>query len=348
MVTVGVPRALLYYSYYPLWQELFAVLGHRAVLSGQTTRGMLDAGVRAAVDEVCLPVKLFLGHAADLRDRVDLLFVPRLVRVERRAYVCPKFMGLPDMVRRALDGLPPLLSPCVDAGRDRKAWLRAAFAVGRAVGSGSAEIRRAHAASMHRFSLYCRRLQEGRTPVEIMEAGVDQAASATGGRAGLDVRVGLAGHPYNIYDRYASLDILGRLRHLGAVCVTPEMVEPRLIAHYAATLKKELYWTLGKRLVGASLYWIDSGQVDGIIHVTAFACGLDSVVGEFLERAARRRGIPFTCVVLDEHTGEAGLLTRLEAFVDMVVWRRREHAGHLSPHGHAAPGGQGSPAGSGS
>ena len=65
----------------------------------------MSLGQQVSLDEVCLPVKLFLGHAAYLGERCDLLLVPHLVSLERRAFTCPKFMGLPDLVRQALPGI---------------------------------------------------------------------------------------------------------------------------------------------------------------------------------------------------------------------------------------------------
>ena len=64
------------------------------------------------------------------------------------------------------------------------------------------------------------------------------------------------------------------------------------------------------------------GKCRGIIHLISFGCGPDSLVGELVERRARRKGFPFLLLTLDEHSGETGLLTRLEAFVDTLQWRR--------------------------
>ena len=67
-IRVGIPRALLYYRYYPAWKTFFNALQAEVVLSPETNKEILDAGVRLAV-EACLPVKIYLGHLACLRDR---------------------------------------------------------------------------------------------------------------------------------------------------------------------------------------------------------------------------------------------------------------------------------------
>jgi predicted nucleotide-binding protein (sugar kinase/HSP70/actin superfamily) len=46
------------------------------------------------------------------------------------------------------------------------------------------------------------------------------------------------------------------------------------------------------------------------------------MTGELIGRYAHSAGKPFLNLTLDEHTGEAGVMTRLEAFWDMVNWRK--------------------------
>ena len=78
----------------------------------------------------------------------------------------------------------------------------------------------------------------------------------------------------------------------------------------------------GIQVIGAGAHYLESG-VDGVIAVVAFGCGPDSVMLDVLQRHARRQtGKPFMVLTLDEHTAEAGLLTRLEAFVDMLERRK--------------------------
>jgi predicted nucleotide-binding protein (sugar kinase/HSP70/actin superfamily) len=73
-VKVGIPRALLYYYYYPLWKTFFEGLGAQVILSSPSTKGILTDGLRFAVDEICLPVKLAFGHVLDLIGKVDYIF----------------------------------------------------------------------------------------------------------------------------------------------------------------------------------------------------------------------------------------------------------------------------------
>jgi len=138
------------------------------------------------------------------------------------------------------------------------------------------------------------------------------------------MRVALAGYPYIIRDRQVSMDVVAKLAGLGAEAMTADRVDARMAALAAGKLpRKNIFWHYGRQLVGAALALADgSPPPAGMIFVTSFACGPDSLVGELLRREAGRRGLPFLALTLDEHTAEAGLVTRLEAFTDMLSRRR--------------------------
>ena len=80
---VGIPRALFYYQYYPLWKTFFEELGAEIVLSDRTTKSIMDEGSKTCVDEACLPIKIFHGHVMNIKDKVDYLFIPRFTSVSR-------------------------------------------------------------------------------------------------------------------------------------------------------------------------------------------------------------------------------------------------------------------------
>ena len=46
---VGIPRALLYYQYYPMWKTFFEELGALVLVSGPTSKATLAAGIERAL-----------------------------------------------------------------------------------------------------------------------------------------------------------------------------------------------------------------------------------------------------------------------------------------------------------
>ncbi|KAF1086496.1 hypothetical protein SPSYN_00215 [Sporotomaculum syntrophicum] len=321
-VTVGIPRALLYYYYYPQWKTFFAHLGVKTLVSRETTRGILEKGIKSTVDEACLPIKVAVGHVMDLCDRVDYIFLPRVVSTARREYICPKFLGFPDIVRNNIEHLPPLMDNSIDLYRKGSSLYNLFYSVGKEFTHNPVRIMRAYQASMAALNNHCRDMESGRLPFETCDSNRHNRQDQDVGVR--DVTIAVIGHPYNIYDHYISMNMLKRLRDYGANVVTADQLPEHVFRREAEKLPKQLFWTLNQRMVGAAFYYFDRPEVDGIIHVASFGCGPDSMTGELIERFARRESRkPLLNLTIDEHTGEAGMVTRLEAFMDMVRWRRQ-------------------------
>ena len=178
MIKVGIPRSLLYYSYFPLWRAFFTEMGAEVVVSPETNKAILDAGLRSALDETCLPVKLFFGHVLALTGSVDYLLVPRLISVEPKAYICPKFMGLPDMLRARIPNLPPLIDVAVDFSRGTGNWENVLSSMGRLLAGDRRLIRQACRSAQAAQSLFQEQLEKGWLLPEALNG-------AAGGRSGL-------------------------------------------------------------------------------------------------------------------------------------------------------------------
>lgn len=292
---IGIPKALLNHKFLSLWQTFFQVLGLDTVISPPTTRKILEDGIRHTIDEVCLPVKVFSGHCFYLRDKVDLLFVPRMVSVEKGSFVCCKFLGLPDVIKNCIPDIPQIITADIDL--NRKSWRRSMYELG------------------WNFT---------RNPI-VLESAYQKAQnaqreSASGhskSQENMQLTIGLVAHSYNIYDTYANMDIIKKLEGLGATVVTPDMFPPEVIRKEGRIFSREVYWTYGREIVGAASH-LAQGKADGIILLTSFGCGPDSLLSELIIRRLKGK-IPIMQLIFDEETGETGLMTRLETFVDMVM-----------------------------
>ena len=84
------------------------------------------------------------------------------------------------------------------------------------------------------------------------------------------------------------------------------------------------YWANELDLTGAAAYYMLNNKVDGIIALSAFGCGPDSLMVDEIQYHASEKGLPMMHLTIDEHTGEAGFITRVEAFVDMLIRRKRK------------------------
>lgn len=330
MIKVGIPHSLFYFYYYPLWKTFFESLGAQIIKSYPTTRLTVNQGVQLAVDEACLPIKVYFGHVKELAEKgVDYLFVPRLVSVETKSYICPKFMGLPDMIRAGIPDLPPLIDMTIDISKTNKYLYTDIVRVGRLFEASKKRIWQAYEKGKQELR-FCQALaSQGLSPQEAIQVWEGEMVAEQGEER---LRLGVLGHGYSLYDDLLSMNLIAHLRSLGCQVVLAEHVDPHDIEANAATLPKRVFWTLGRKMVGSALHFDQNDQIDGIVYLACFGCGPDSLVGEIIERRIVNK--PFIMLTVDEHTGEAGMLTRLEAFVDMIERQRRQAVeSNLSPHG---------------
>lgn len=348
---IGIPRGLLYYRYGPMWEHFFRRTGQEAMVSPPTDKELLSKGLAAAVDDICLPVKAFLGHVLTLAPQVDFLFIPRLVSLSPDTYQCPKFLGLPDVVKALLPDLPPVIDTPYNAKLPSSSLKQFLIEVGRIFVFKDILLEKeaqsalgVHEAFMKQLKAGCS-FEEARRMVLETEGSKQKAkyrrqspvasrqkaegnSLPTGGCLPPTV-VALVGHPYNIYDEYLSVAVKKKLEILGARVVTPDQVEDEEIMAGCNDLPKNIYWQLNRETVGSALTFLRRGEIKGLVHLNSFACGPDSFAKDLIDRRARRyHQVPYLSLILDEHTAEAGLLTRLEAFMDMV---RHPRKGRLTP-----------------
>jgi predicted nucleotide-binding protein (sugar kinase/HSP70/actin superfamily) len=313
---IGLPRALSYYDYASLWRTFFETLGAEVVVSGPTTRATLDDATSRATADLCFPAKVYIGHLLALADQVDLLFVPSLRRPVPAAIHCAKIIGLPDLARSVLTGYSKLLEVDVDLDKARLALAQAVWAAGRPLTWNPIQIARAAETAWEAY-----RESDRMTRGYLEERGSDQASSPANQPA-VGPTLGVVGHPYLLYDEYVNQGLLRRLEGLGVRWLTPEVLSAGAADKAVQRYNGEAYWAFASSLLGAGLCFLEMEVVDGLVAVIAFGCAPDSGLAPELGRAASRAGVPMLTLTLDEHSGEAGLVTRLEAFVDMIERKR--------------------------
>lgn len=297
---VGIPRGMFYFDYDILWEEFFNNLGVEVVVSPKTNKNIMDLGVKACVDEACFPVKVYHGHVDYLKDKVDYIFIPKITSVHKKEYGCPKHLGLPEMIKNTLDGLPSIIDTNVNLWKTNKNLKKSVIETGKYFENNS---RRIWNAFQDAEDKHKKLLLFNNKPNNISK------------------KILLLGHPYNVYDEYLNMNLAKKLKKVGYDVLTAEMVEEKRARQYSLNLPKRMFWTCGQRLLGGAYSFINEKSISGIIYVSAFGCGLDSVFIGLVERKAKEEDIPFSLITIDEQTGEAGINTRIEAFTDMLEWR---------------------------
>lgn len=325
MSTIGIPRALLYYQYYPIWKTFFEELGTNVLVSPPTTQAMLVKGSSRVVADTCLPVKVFLGHVTSLIESCDYIFIPAIRSIRRNVYSCSKFLGLPDMTKAVIPKLPPVLDIDIDINRGKRALYQAIYELGRHFTWNPVKVRRAAIAAWQSHMDYQQMMfRRGLIPTQAI-ARISDVVEA---HLETDIvprqfTIALVGHPYLLYDEHINHRLFNRLTKAHCKVLTPEMLTPTALELAIKRLVGRTYWTYEEEVVGAGEHYLRD-NVDGIIGLMAFGCGPDSVMMDMVSKQANRSGTAaFMILTLDEHTADAGITTRLEAFLDMIH-RRKE------------------------
>lgn len=302
---VGIPRSMLYYEYFPVWESFFNSLNVEIIISPKTNIDILNAGITNSVDECCLPVKLFHGHVNYLKDKVDYIFVPKFISLHKKEYCCPKLLGLPDMIKHSINGLPVIIDPEINSNK-RNSLKKSAFEIGKVLGMNYFEISKAYKDALQTLD----DAQLWQLPIRSSKIG--------------EKNILVLGHSYNVFDEFLNMGILEKLCKENINIMVAEDVEEKEIRYYSSQTKKRIFWTHGRRIIGSAFSMIENNNIDGIIYLSSFGCGLDSVLVHLVSKKALNAKIPIIVMTLDEQTGEAGFKTRLEAFLDMLEWRVKD------------------------
>lgn len=314
---IGIPRALLYYNLYPFWKAFLREVGGEVIVSRPTNRQIFSVGVKYALDECCLPVKIFYGHILSLRDKVDYLFVPRIASLEKRSFVCAKLWGLPDVIKNSLENIPPLLTTDIDL--NRRALNKSMWQLGRRLSRSPFRIHTACRKAKEAQEKFVQLIQQISSPAELVPflEGKKTKRGVTN-----NCKVGLIGRSYNVHDRYLNMDIVSKLGKMGVSVISSEMLPPVLLLKEAEKLSKQNYWTYGRNMLGAAHY-LAKKRVDGLIFLVSFGCGPDSLLIELAIRKLKDR-IPILSLIFDEGRAETNMITRLETFIEIIKKDKKE------------------------
>ncbi len=334
-IRVGIPRAVQFYQHYPLWRTFFEELGAETVVSPPTNRETVTAGSMLVADVTCLPVKVYAGHVCWLRDHgeVDFVFAPAIWDLERGAFHCTKLKALPDVIQATVPECPPLLVADVDPYHRGLKTDEAFMRVGRELTKGASKLRGAWKRAREvddRFREMIVREQLTYPEAVARLYGREWLTSERLPNTDSRLVVGLLGHSYCLYDDYINHDLIRHLSALGVRVLTSEMVPPEAAQRGIERTTRQVRWFYDAAMSGAAGYFLYETQAAGVIAVLAFGCGTDSIMIETINRRARAMQRPCMNLVLDEHGSATGMLTRLEAFVDMLSRRGTSVAGTYS------------------
>ena len=325
--TIGIPRAMSYYWNYPFYYGFFTALGIKPILSDKTTTRIINMGVEKVVSDTCFPIKVYLGHLINLLEKgCDTIFVPSLQSSSYKINNCSKIRGLPEIVRNVIDKPFKMIEPtidktegislrdfCFDIAHDFEVYDEEI--VNKAIKSGWTVYNNFH--KMTNMGINYEKALKSALNGELISEHLNDDTTKP-------LSVVIMAHGYNLFDERISMNLIKKLESLGVKVYTSLNVDSENALKSIRELGEIQYWANELELTGTAAYYMLNKKIDGILALSAFGCGPDSLMAEEISYHAKERNIPMIHLNIDEHTGEAGFNTRIEAFVDMIFRKKRK------------------------
>ncbi len=313
---IGINRSFLVNTYYPLYSTFFSELGFEIVVPDAPTQ----EGINQRSAPFCYPVELAHGFFHSLlRDEksLDYIFLPHFKAVpvqdgHSASQVCPFVQGEPFYLRttfrKRLEALmekgTSVLTPLLDFTQGLEEARRPLTRMAADMGVDRKAAERA-------FSKACRRQRDclaemrriGREALAELEKTPERSAAVVFAR------------PYNGFVEEAHMGIPHKFASRG-VKVFPLDFLPL----DGEKSKRHMYWGMGQLIIKAAKFVRKHPQLFGT-YITNFSCGPDSFIVGYVRQLMGQK--PSLTLELDSHTADAGLETRIEAFIDIVTAYRQ-------------------------
>jgi predicted CoA-substrate-specific enzyme activase len=292
---VGIPRALLTHSLFPLYSTFFKGLGLEVILSGLDPRGELKS-----YSGFCFPAQTAHGAILDLAKRgAGLVFMPHVKRMPkpglcRDSCLCPITQASPFFLAAAFPDVR-FLSPILDLSR------------GYECGPDLEEM------VMREFMIGRERVQQAWEAAKSAQVGVEGAMRELGQEA-LEAALSegkptvvLAGRSYNAYAAEASQSIGRKLSSMGVTAIPADCLAPIEEGPFAWHFSNQVLNAMALARKHPNLF---------LVCISNFSCTVDAFTHARV--AAGMGAKPYLIIEIDAHTADAGVQTRLEAFLDIV------------------------------
>lgn len=309
---VGLPYIFFIQEQLPFWSTLLWELGFKVEISGKTNKEIIKKGIEKIPSEACFPLKVAYGHIAELIDRgVSLIFIPSFKNLNfhdefERGLACPLVQTIPYVSRRLFKEAKFLI-PLVDLSRGMDYFEREIKKVLKGIVK-TRELDRKIAIAKEKQREFINSLQkEG---IKFLETAKNQSL-------GQKTNIVIIGRSYNSSDNAVSLDISGKLTRINVLPIPIDMLPIDEIS-----IKDEwsnLYWRSGQKIIRAARF---IRRLDNVypIFITNFSCGPDSFIINYFRDEMTDK--PYLILEIDEHSADAGMITRLEAFIDSIMSRK--------------------------
>ncbi len=312
MTSIGIPRGLmLFYQQFPFWRAFFESLDFNVVLSRESNKKILTNSIELMTCETCLPVELMHGQVDDLLKKgVDHIFLPFIVNVDGEKdnptnnCNCPWIQSHPFMIKAAFNDHPDkdkLLIPTFHlryfntAFKDEiTSFMKETF------GISKQKVLKAVKMALEAQDSFDKAIEERGKEV-LANLPEDKKAFV------------IIGRPYNTGDTMLNLNLVDKLIGSNVLPVPLDFLplkEENVFEDFPM-----MYWPNGQKIL-AAMKIINKYDNLHALYLSNFRCGPDSFILHFIKQEKNLK--PFLHLEIDEHSANAGVITRIEAFLDSL------------------------------
>ncbi len=310
--TIGIPMGLASWQLLPMFSQFFEELGFEVVLSGNTSKETIRKGVESVTAQPCFPVKVAYGHVGQLIDKgVDYIFLPSIVSMtagfeeNKHSHLCPYVQSFPYQAQAAFGnklGKTKLLICPIRLGEGDKLAKKTFIGLGKKLNISS--------------SLTSRAMKKGFEAQRAFEQSLQEKGKEILENIGADEKLFvLVSRPYNGCDEGVSLQLPKKLAEIGVEMIPLEMLDLKDATLGDESLHKSVYWSYGQKILRAAEI-IKRDRRLFAIYLSNFSCGPDSFLMTFFKEIMGEK--PCLQLEIDEHSADAGVITRLEAFFESL------------------------------
>ncbi len=304
--TVGMQRALYMHHVGIFWAHFFYYLGFQPIITPPTNPRISKIGIESIVTETCYPVKISHGHIKEIMAKTSYLFLPTMINMKplknsEVGFYCPMVQSNSYMLRAALDiKKEQLLDPIVHMKYDVSTLTVELYEqLGKRLGIRKNRIEEAVSYAIIKQERFQRDLyKKGK---EILSNVKDD-----------DPILIVTGRPYNMYDDRVNLRLGQNLSKIGFLALPMDFFD---LSSINLSDFPSMYWGLGSRILRAARLISITPNYFGL-HLTNFSCGADSFIEHFYKYIMGDK--PYLILELDEHSAVAGVMTRLEAYRNVI------------------------------
>ncbi|MBL7050104.1 MAG: CoA protein activase [Nitrospira sp.] len=303
---IGLPRIFFFHDLLPYWSTLLWELGFEVELSSATNRSVINKGVESILSESCFPHKVAHGHIKDLLDKdVDAVFIPSFISFSTsgdvgRSFACPYAQTMPYIGRAAFPS-SNIISPVINYEGGRSYMITQLYKTLKPLGITKPMLKKA---------IDKADLMQKNFMTSVKRRGREVLGNLPG------KTMVIVGRAYNAFDPGINLEIPKKLAMLGVFSIPMDFLP--LEAIDISEKWENMYWRSGQNILKAAE--IIRGNPDlYALFIGNFSCGPDSFIQRFFSETMGAKS--WLYLEIDEHSADAGAITRCEAFLDSIEGR---------------------------